>query len=82
MVVQLTPEQLAAYLDVMRKAGLVAAHLEIPWMFAEGELPMLLKMNVTFGPDAAPLPGEKPTPGGWKGPEHLDAEFKPEEPLP
>ena len=66
---QLTPELLAQYLDVMRKAGLMTAHLKTP----QGEV------AVTFGPDSAPLPGDSPTPGGWKGPDRLDADFDPRE---
>lgn len=32
-----------------------------------------LEFAVTFAPgEAAPLPGEAPEPGGWKGPANLD----------
>lgn len=30
-------------------------------------------INVDFAPDALPMPGETPPPGGWKGPAKLDA---------
>lgn len=54
---------LAAYLRVLKDAGVMAANVK-----TDG-----LEFAVTFAPgEAAPLPGEAPEPGGWKGPANLD----------
>ena len=37
---------------------------------------------VVFGPDGALPPGDELSPGGWKGPAHLDADFDTEARLP
>lgn len=58
----MTPEALDHFLRVMRDRGVASAEVQTP----DGTL------RVVFGPDAGPLPGETPTPGGWKSPMRLD----------
>lgn len=82
MVVQLTPQLLQQFLDAMKAAGVMRGNVAIPWALGDDGSIHMVTMAVEFTPTLPPLPGEAPTPGGWKGPEHLDAEFKPEEPLP
>ncbi len=69
----MTPELLKQYLDVLRGAGLMSAHLEV------GDT----KLNVVFAPEVpmGSIGGlDSPAPGGWKGPERLDdlSQFEPE----
>ncbi len=65
----MTPQELDAYLVVLRKHGVMQACIGT--------------VSVVFGPDSAPLPaGEDLTPGSWKGPVHLDADFQSESRLP
>jgi anthranilate phosphoribosyltransferase len=62
----MTPTELAAILDTLRAKGVASA--EVP--LAAGPL------RVLFAPEAPP-PGDDVTPGGWKGPAKLDAEWDP-----
>jgi hypothetical protein len=67
----MTPELLAQYLDTLRARGAQSAHLKLPVAF--GDTIMQAELAIVFEPNTAPLPlGDEMTPGGWKGPEHLD----------
>lgn len=71
MVGKLTPLDLDLYLSMFRKHHVMSAKLIING----GEV------CVTFEPNTpAPMPGDEPTPGGWKGPTTLDAPFEHEVP--
>lgn len=60
----MTPHDLDHLLDVLRKHRVASA--EVP-LFDDKSL------KVVFEPDLSePMPGDKPTPGGWKSPERLD----------
>lgn len=63
MVELMTPERLADYLKTMRDAGCASARLVL-----HGDA----EVAVVFLPTDGPLPGEAPTPGGWKSPSNLD----------
>ena len=57
--------ELEALLAMLRKYGVQSA--EVP-------LTAGCVLRVVFEPDMpGPLPGDQPTPGGWKGPDRLDA---------
>lgn len=58
----MSPDDLAAYLRVMREANLMQATLKTDD----------LELAVVFGPDPLPDMGSAPTPGGWKSPQALD----------
>lgn len=60
----MTPTLLAEYMDVLRSRGAVSAELVLP----EATLRVVFAPSVD---DALP-PGDGLTPGGWKGPAHLD----------
>lgn len=61
----MTPNELETYLGVLRASGVISARLLIN----------ATDISVTFGPDAMPNPpGFELTPGGWKGPQGLDAD--------
>ena len=63
----MNPAELAQYLDVLRKAGVMSAKLVL-----DGRA----EVAVTFEPGSTPMPeGDDLTPGGWKGPARLDADF-------
>lgn len=59
----LDPAQLDELLVVLKARGVESAKVTATEVW------------VRFGPSypEEPLPGETPTPGGWKGPERLDA---------
>lgn len=56
------PRLLAELLGVMRQHNVASARV-----VAEG-----VELAVTFEPQMAPMPGDKPEQGGWKSPQHLD----------
>jgi hypothetical protein len=71
----MSPAQLREYVDELKTAGLMSCQVRVPT--PEGQLELAL----VFGPD--PVDGgplSAPTPGGWKGPERLDANFEDELP--
>lgn len=58
----MTPELLDQLLTVLRKQGVQSAEV-----LTDGSL------RVVFEPgNPGPLPGDAPTPGGWKSPDRLD----------
>lgn len=60
----MTPDDLDQMLAVMRKNRVASA--EVPLLDGGA-------LKVVFEPDLSePMPGDKPTPGGWKSPERLD----------
>jgi hypothetical protein len=69
MVELMTPELMAQYLKVFREHGAASVAFRIPLPDGStGEL------SVTMEPRfEGPMPGDAPTPGGWKSPVRLDA---------
>lgn len=63
----MTPEQLDAMLKTLRANGVASAEVPVDWSSAG-----VMTLRVVFAPDAGPLPGDKPEPGGWKSPSRLD----------
>ncbi len=61
----MTPNDLDAYLKVLKSNNVGAAILHIP------ANDRTVVVQVTFNLDM-PEMGETPTPGGWKSPNHLD----------
>lgn len=59
---------LAAYLDVMKARGVTSAELVLGPSAQGGDATLRVVFDVT----QAPLPGDKPEPGGWKSPANLD----------
>lgn len=78
----MTPELLEQYLKVMQANGVMQADLAVPWTQNEDGTMATLRMCFTLAPNHEPLPGETPTPGGWKGPTHLDEAFDAEKHIP
>jgi hypothetical protein len=69
MVGQLTASGLDAILTILCAHGVVSAELT-----AAGDL------RVVFAPsNMPPPPGDETTPGGWKGPAHLDRDVMDDE---
>lgn len=71
----MTAADLALYLDVMRDRSVSSAHLKFTRALPDGSREPV-EIAVTYEPSIArdPLPGDAPTPGGWKGaPPGLDA---------
>lgn len=58
------PSDLDHLLAVLHKHGVQSA--EVPALGGG-------VVRVVFEPDGGPMPGEAPTPGGWKSPTRLDA---------
>lgn len=63
----MTPDLLKQYLEAMRSQRTMHCAVTLP-CGAD-----MVTINATFAPDdQGPMPGEQPTPGGWKGPDRLD----------
>lgn len=58
----MSPSQLSEYLQVLRDHKVMSGRVCMDH----------IEINVVFAPDELEMPGEAPSPGGWKGPEKLD----------
>lgn len=75
-MVTMTPEELARYLDILISRNVTRADVSVSGA----------RFVVEFAPvfPVETLPGDEPTPGGWKAPERLDnpADLWPRDPGP